>query len=201
MVASAGVPDTRLLYVLLFLAVGLERLAELALSTRNARRAFARGGVEAESPRFFAGMAAVHTAFLLAAPLEALVAQRPFLPRLAAPMLALAAGAMALRWWAVATLGERWNTRVVVVPGDPAATGGPYRFVRHPNYLAVIVEMFALPLVHAAWLSAIVFSLANALLLRARLRHEEAALARLAGWSASFAALPRLLPGARGVSR
>lgn len=197
MVASPGVPDTRLLFVVLFLAVGLERLLELALSTRNARRAFARGGVEAESPRFFALMAGVHTAFLLATPLEVLLARRPFLPLLAWPMLALAAAAMALRYWAIATLGERWNTRVIVVPGDPAVTGGPYRWVRHPNYVAVMVELAALPLVHGAWLTALLFSFANALLLRARLRHEEAALARLAGWSESFAGRGRFLPELR----
>lgn len=190
---------TSRLFVALFLLVALERLAELVLSTRNARRAFARGGVEAESRGFFALMAGVHAAFLVAAPLEVVACGRPFRPWLGWPMLALAAGAMALRYGAVAALGERWNTRVIVVPGDPLVTRGPYRFVRHPNYLAVAIEMAALPLVHGAWLTAVTFSAANALLLRIRIRTEELALARLA---APGAAAPRArflpaLPGAR----
>jgi methyltransferase len=198
MVASAGVLDTRLLFIALFVAVGLERLLELALSRRNARRALARGAVEAESRGFFALMAGIHAAFLVAAPLEVVRLGRPFVPLLAGAMLTLAAGAMVLRYWAIATLGERWNTRVLVVPGDPLVTAGPYRFVRHPNYLAVIVEMAALPLVHTAWLTALVFSAANALLLRARIRHEELALARLAGPAAAAPPRPRFLPGLPG---
>jgi len=198
-VAWRAVTPGQLLFCTLFGLVALERLAELVLSRRNARRALARGAVEAESRRFFALMVGAHAAFLVAPPLEVILLDRPFLPWLGAPMLALAAAAMALRYWAIVELGERWNTRVLVVPGDPAATGGPYRWVRHPNYLAVIVEMFALPLVHSAWLSALLFSALNGLLLRARLRHEEAALGRLAGWATTVASRGRLLPGTRGA--
>jgi methyltransferase len=85
--------------------------------------------------------------------------------------------AQALRWWCITTLGKRWSTRVVVVPGLPLVTGGPYRWLRHPNYVAVVVEGFALPLVHSAWLTALVFTLANAALLRIRIGVEDAALA------------------------
>ena len=94
--------------------VALERLIELGLSTRNARRAFAQGGLEAESRGFYAAMVGVHTAFLVAAPLEVALAGRPFVPALGVPMLGLVGAAMALRYWAIVTLGERWNTRVVV---------------------------------------------------------------------------------------
>jgi len=184
-------------FVALFALVALERGLELAVSARNARRALARGGLEAESRGFYLAMAAAHALFLVAAPIEAVLARRPFLPWLGIPMLALAAGAMALRYWAIATLGERWNTRVLVVPGDPLIDAGPYRYVRHPNYLAVVVEMFALPLVHAAWLTALVFSAANGLLLRARIRHEELALARLS--ASAPPSRPRFLPGLPGA--
>jgi methyltransferase len=83
---------------------------------------------------------------------------------------------MALRYWAIATLGPRWNTRVLVVPGMPAVTSGPYRYLKHPNYLAVIVEILALPLVHGAWITALVASALNAVLLGIRIPCEEGAL-------------------------
>jgi len=181
-------------YLLLILAVAIERLVELVISTRNARRALARGGIEAESRGFYAAMVFVHAVFLVAAPLEVVLAGRRFVPVLGWPMLGLVAGAMALRYWAIAALGERWNTRVIVVPGDRVEVGGPYRFARHPNYLAVAVEIAALPLVHSAWVTAVVFSLANALLLRARIAHEEAALLRHADYAARMGAVPRLVP-------
>ena len=102
---------------------------------------------------------------------------------------------MGLRYWAVHTLGERWNARVIVVPGLPAlADLGPYRFVRHPNYVAVIAEFLVLPLLHGAWLTALVFSLANGLLLRTRIRVEERALAEHCGYEAALGQRPRFLP-------
>jgi len=191
----SSVPSSSSFYLLLVLAVALERLVELVVSTRNARRALERGGIEGESRGFYAAMVCVHAAFLVAAPVEVVAAGRPFVPALGWPMLGLVLGAMALRYWAIAALGGRWNTRVIVVPGDPVELGGPYRFVRHPNYLAVAVEIAALPLVHSAWLTALVFSLANALLLRARIAHEEAALARHVDYEARMGARARFVPG------
>lgn len=192
-------PTTLRLALLLVLVVAAERGVELVLSRRHLRRARARGGVEAEGRGFYALMVATHVALLAAIPLEVALGGRRFVPALGWPMLLLAGAAMALRYWAIVTLGERWNTRVVVVPGEAAVTGGPYRFVRHPNYVAVIVEMVALPLaVSAAW-TAVVFSLANAALLARRIAHEEAALARHADYDARLGDRPRLLPGARGA--
>jgi methyltransferase len=88
--------------------------------------------------------------------------------------------AMALRWWTLATLGERWTTRVLVVPGEEMVSSGPYRWLRHPNYLAVVLEIAAIPMIHCAWLTALVFTIANLVLLRERIRVEEEALSRLA---------------------
>lgn len=186
--------DSRIAFLVLIGLVACERLVELVLSRRNATRAFARGGVEAESRGFYALMITAHALFLVAAPLEVFLAGRPFRPGLAALMLALAAGAMALRYWAVATLGDRWNTRVIVVPGEPAVASGPYRLVRHPNYLAVVVEMVALPLVHGAWATALAASAANALILARRIRHEEAALERASDYAARLGGRGRFLP-------
>jgi methyltransferase len=104
---------------------------------------------------------------------------RPFLPALAWPMLAVVLGAQVLRWWCISTLGRQWNTRVVVVPGAPRVTGGPYRLLSHPNYVAVIAEGIALPLVHTAWITACVFTALNAALLVTRIRTENTALASL----------------------
>lgn len=190
-------PATSDLYLVLVGAVAVERLVELALSLRNGRQAMARGGVAGESSAFYAAMVGTHAAFLVAAPLEVTLAGRPFLPLLGWPMLSLVAGAMALRYWAIGALGERWNTRVVVVPGDPAVISGPYRYVRHPNYVAVAVEMLALPLVHTAWMTALVFSAANAWLLARRIAHEEEALRRHADYEARLGGRGRFLPGTR----
>jgi methyltransferase len=98
-------------------------------------------------------------------------------------MLVLVA-ATALRWWTLATLGERWTTRVLVVPGEELVRAGPYRWLRHPNYLVVVMEIAAIPLVHCAWLTAGVFSIANLVLLRERIRVEDEALSRLAAGGA-----------------
>ncbi|MEU9021472.1 MULTISPECIES: isoprenylcysteine carboxylmethyltransferase family protein [Actinomadura] len=91
-------------------------------------------------------------------------------------MLTVAVLAQALRWWCIASLRERWNTRVVTVPGLPLVDRGPYRFLHHPNYVAVVAEGVALPLVHTAWLTASVFTVANLGMLAVRLRVENAAL-------------------------
>jgi methyltransferase len=90
-------------------------------------------------------------------------------------MLALALAAQALRYWAIASLGKRWNVRVITIPGMPLSAAGPYRFLRHPNYLAVVLEGIAIPLVHTAYLTALGFTLLNGLMLALRIRCEERA--------------------------
>lgn len=168
--------DTRLLYALLVVLVAGERLAELAISRRNERRLRARGAVEAGAGHFPA-MVVLHALWLPACPLEVWLLDRPFLPPLAAAAGLALALTMALRYWVIATLGDRWCTRVLVPPGEPRITGGPYRFLRHPNYLAVAVEVFALPLIHTAWLTAAVLGGLNLAVLAVRIRAEDRALA------------------------
>jgi len=181
------------LYLALLGALGLERLHELRLSTRNAAWAMSQGGVEYGRAHFRV-MALLHGTFLAACAAEVVLLGRPFVAWLGFPMLALALAAQALRYWAIRTLGPRWNVRVIVVPGAPAVTAGPYRFLRHPNYVAVVVEGFAIPLIHGAWLSALVFSAANALLLVVRIRCEERALAEHCDYAARFGTAPRFVP-------
>jgi len=168
------------LYVALVGAVGLERLAELVISRRNAAWAFARGGVE-DGRGHYPWMVGLHVALLVGCVAEVSLLDRPFIPAVGWTMLALVAGSQALRWWCIATLGRQWNTRVIVVPGMSRIAGGPYRWLPHPNYVAVVLEGVALPLVHGGWLTATVFTALNAALLTARVRTEDRALRSLAG--------------------
>ncbi|MEU1080644.1 isoprenylcysteine carboxylmethyltransferase family protein [Streptomyces sp. NPDC005908] len=164
-------------YTLLVLAVAVERLAELVVARRNAAWTRARAGVE-HGRGHYPVMVVLHTGLLAGCLLEPLLADRPFLPVLGWPALALALLAQALRWWCITSLGPYWNTRVIVVPGARLVGRGPYRFLRHPNYVAVVVEGVALPLVHSAWITATLFTLANAALLTVRIHCENAALTR-----------------------
>lgn len=162
-------------YTLLILAVAVERLVELVVSTRHLAWSRARGGVETGAGHYPA-MVALHVGLLGGALLEVWLADRPFIPALGWPMFALVLLSQALRWWCIATLGPRWNTRIIVVPDLPLVTGGPYRWLRHPNYVAVVVEGIALPLVHTAWITAVAFTVLNAVVLRMRITAENAAL-------------------------
>jgi methyltransferase len=176
-------------YAVLLALLALERVGELWLSRRNARRAFTRGAVEV-GQRHYRVMARFHTLFLVACALEARL--RPFPGALGWVALAAAVAAQALRYWAITTLGERWNVRIIVLPEALPVTEGPYRFIRHPNYVAVALELVAVPLIHGAWLTALVFSLGNALLMVVRIRAEENALG--SRYAAAFAARPRFNP-------
>ena len=165
-----------LAYTVLIAAVGVERIAELVVSQRNLRWSRAHGGVE-----FGAGhypvMVVLHTGLLAGCLVEA--AHREFIPALGWSMFAVVIAAQGLRWWCITTLGRQWNTRVVVVPDAGRVTGGPYRFLSHPNYVAVVLEGIALPLVHSAWITATVFTVLNAVLLWVRISVEDKALESL----------------------
>jgi methyltransferase len=165
-------------YILLLLAIALERVVELVVSRRHARWSLERGGVEFGVPHF-RWMKALHTLFLVACAVEVVFLERTFEPLLGWTMLGIVVLAQVIRYWAIGSLGKQWNVRVIVVPGAPRITRGPYRFMKHPNYLAVVLEGFAVPLVHGAWITACVFSLLNAWLLSVRIRVEERALALL----------------------
>jgi methyltransferase len=165
-------------YALLIAAVAVERVAELVVSQRNLAWSRAQGGVEYGAGHYPA-MVALHTGLLVGCLAEVFWLHRPFLPPLGWPMLAIVVAAQGLRWWCITTLGRQWNTRVVVVPGASRVTGGPYRVVPHPNYVAVVAEGVALPLVHTAWITALVFTVLNAALLVRRIGTENDALAGL----------------------
>ena len=180
------------LYLTFIGLLAVERLCELALSARNARRVLARGGTEL-GQRHFRVMTVLHTVFLASCVCEVVFLRRPFPGTLGWAALVVALLSQALRYWAVFTLGDRWNTRIIFVPGAVPVTTGPYRFIRHPNYLAVILELFAVPLIHGGYLTALLFSAANAVLLVVRIRAEEAALGQQ--YARAFSRRPRFIPG------
>src|SRR5450631_4002063 len=162
-------------YVALIVVVAAERLAELVVAGRNLAWARGRGGREYGFGHY-PFMVILHIGLLVGCLFEA--AHRPFIPALGWPMLAVVILAQALRWWCISTLGPRWNTRIIVIPGLPLVDGGPYRWLRHPNYVAVVLEGIALPLVHTAWITALVFTVLDAGLLRVRISSENAAMAQ-----------------------
>jgi len=170
-----------ILYFALIFATGVERILELVISRRHAAWAFARGGVE-YGRRHFPAMVLLHAGLLVGCVVEVAALDRPFIPGLGWPMLVIALAMQAARYWVISALGAQWNTRVIVVPGMPRVTRGPYRFpgLPHPNYLVVVIEGIALPLVHTAWITALAFTVLNAVLLVGfRIPTEDRALAAL----------------------
>ena len=172
----------------------LERGVELVVSRRNRRWALAQGALEFGHGHLLP-MKLLHGAFLGGCALEVWAGARPFLPALGWPCLGLALLCQALRYWVIASLGRRWNVGVIVLPGVPVEVRGPFRFLRHPNYVAVALEGLAVPLVHSAWLTALVFSTLNAALLRVRIRCEEAALREHCSYRARLGRRGRFWPG------
>lgn len=181
-------------YLIVVGAVAAERLFELILARRNARRAFARGAFETGRAHYRV-MVIFHALFLVACVSEAIALKRGFPGPVAYAALVALALAEILRYSAVLALGELWNTRIVVLPGIAPVASGPYRFIRHPNYVAVAIEIVALPMVRGCWLTAAGFSLVNVALMATRIPAEERALGQ--AYIAAFAMRPRFLPRVR----
>ncbi len=175
--------DSRVAYTLLVAVIAVLRVRELGVSKRHLRVLEGRGAIEVGAGHY-PWMVALHTTFLLSCVAEVWLLDRPWRPLIATAAMLVLVAATALRWWTLATLGERWTTRVLVVPGEDLVRAGPYRWLRHPNYLVVVMEIAAIPLVHCAWLTAGVFSIANLVLLKERIRVEDEALSRLAAGGA-----------------
>ena len=177
-------------YALLVVLIALERVAELAVARRNTRWSIERGGTEF-GRRHYPAIVAVHCGLLAGCLAEPPLAHRPFLPALGVPVLGLVLLMQPVRLWCIKTLGHQWNTRVLVIPGARLVRTGPYRYLRNPNYMAVAIEGAALPLVHTAWLTCVCFMLANAVLLRIRVRCENVALSWASGAVTAGAAASR----------
>lgn len=181
--------------LLAFLA--LQRLVELRVAARNTSALKEQGAVEHDASGYSA-FVVLHALFF-----AALLAEFHLAPwagsvpaGLTAVGLVIFLLAQGLRYWALRTLGGRWTTRILVLPGAAPVNAGPYRFLRHPNYLAVILELLVIPLAFGLYATAAVFTVANALLLRRRIRIEEGALQAAGGYAASFSGTGRLVPRA-----
>jgi methyltransferase len=181
-------------FLALLAAVAVLRLVELRVSRRHQRRMMARGASRV-SNQHFGSMVFVHVAVLVGAALEVVFLKRPFYLALAVPMFALFLAANLVRLWVIRTLGDRWSVQVMDSTPLGVVTGGPFRYVRHPNYAAVFVEMLALPLIHTAWITALAGGGAYIWVLRQRLQVEEPALLANPEYRAAMAAKPRFVPG------
>jgi methyltransferase len=184
---------TRWIFLLLVLLLGVQRLLELRLSGRHERRILEMGGREHARGQFTV-MRWMHIAWFVAMLAEVFGLERPFDPTLALVASVAFLAGQVLRYAAIRTLGERWTVRVMTLPGAPPVSGGIYRVIRHPNYLGVALEIAAVPLLHSAYITAILFSIANGLILAWRIRTEEAALREQNDYEQAFAGKPRFLP-------
>jgi len=169
------------------------RIVELRISKRHQQDMTARGATKAKDP-IFRWMATFHTAVLIGAAAEVVFLHRPFFSALAIPMLVLFVIANIVRWWVIRTLGQHWNVEVMDSTGLGVITTGPFRYVRHPNYAAVFMEMMALPLIHSAWITALIGAVAHAMVLTARLSAEERVLFANPDYAAAMSSKPRFLP-------
>ena len=159
--------------------VGLQRLLELRYSQRNESRLRARGAVE-RGAGHYPVMVAIHTLWLVSTLVEGLL-RGPEIPSWWPVPLAVFLLVQPLRYWAILSLGENWNVRILVVPGGKLVRSGPYRYFPHPNYVVVVVEVLTFPLIFGAWITAAVFSVLNAAFLYVRIRTENRALREMAG--------------------
>ncbi len=184
---------TKIAFLILLCCAGVERLIELSLSRRHQLH-LARLGARKQADPCYPWMIALHVTVLAVAGLEVMMLHRPCIVPLASIALLFFVLATLLRWWVIRTLGTHWNTQVMDSAPLGVVSSGPFRWVRHPNYLAVFVEMTALPLIHTAWITALASAFGNALVLHRRLQVEEGVLATVPAYRAAMAGKPRFLP-------
>jgi methyltransferase len=180
-------------YLALLALVGLERLFELRISRRNQQK-LEKQGVRKIAEPHFRWMVFTHASVLVCAAAEVILLHRPLIPLLAMSMAGLFIFANTLRWWVIRTLAGHWNVEVMASSRVGVVTSGPYRWVRHPNYVAVVIELFSLPMIHTAWITALAGTLANLEILRRRLRVEEGVLMADPSYRSAMGEKPRFLP-------
>ncbi|MCH7478270.1 MAG: hypothetical protein IIA14_09225 [SAR324 cluster bacterium] len=181
--------------VAVLMAVVLLRLWELWFSRENLRQAREKTRAHPVAEPYFPLMVLFHGAWLAGCFAEALFLDRAFQSWLVLPTLGLWIAALVLRVWMLTSMGTLWNVRVIDRPRQPVVTSGPYRLVRHPNYLAVIVEITVVPLMVGAYWTALLATIANGFVLWERIRREEAHLFQLPEYRAAFGEKKRFIPG------
>lgn len=157
--------------------VVLQRLAELVIAKRNEKKSLAAGGIEYDR-KGYAGIVIMHTMFFISLVAEYIYSGN-YLNRFWVVFLVLFIAAQGLRYWAIISLGSMWNTRIIIIPGRRLVSSGPYKFLKHPNYIAVITELAVIPLMFSCFYTAVIFSVVNLLLLKRRIEIEEDALEKL----------------------
>jgi methyltransferase len=180
-------------YLALLALVGLERLVELRISRRNQIK-LEKQGVRKIAEPHFRWLVFLHGGILACAAAEVLLFHRPLIPPLAIAMAALFVFSNALRWWVIRTLAGFWNVEIMASSRVGIVTSGPYRWVRHPNYVGVVLEVFSLPMIHTAWITALAGTLAYLEILRRRIRLEEGVLMADPSYRSAMGAKPRFLP-------
>ncbi|MBL0386022.1 isoprenylcysteine carboxyl methyltransferase [Tumebacillus sp. ITR2] len=179
-------------FLLIFSFVLAERFLELAVARRNAHYMRAIGGFEVGAEHY-RWIVLLHATFFVSLVAEVLERERLDQPPYLLPF-SLFLLAQVLRVWILSSLGKFWNTRIFVLPGSEPVRRGPYRFMKHPNYTVVAVELLTLPLAFGAPITALVFSLLNAIVLRVRIQAEERALAEVTAYGEQMGNLPRFHP-------
>jgi methyltransferase len=180
-------------FLSLLACVAIERIVELRISRRHQQELAGRGVRKRRDPHY-RWMVLLHGGVLAGAAVEVLALHRLFIPWLAAVAGSLFVLATLLRWWVIRALGVHWNVEVMDSAPLGIVVSGPFRWVRHPNYLGVFIELVALPLIHTAWITALAGGIANVFVLRHRLRVEEPALEAEPGYRAAMSGKPRFLP-------
>lgn len=184
---------TKIAFLIFLACVGIERLLELQLSRRHQHELASSGARKHRDPQY-RWMIALHAGVLVGAAVEVVALRRPFIAWLAFAALVLFTLATLLRWWVIRTLGIHWNTEVVDSARLGVISDGPFRWIRHPNYLGVFIELIAIPLIHTAWIVAIVGTLGNIVVLRNRLSIEERLLDAVPAYREAMSGKPRFLP-------
>jgi methyltransferase len=185
---------TVIAFLALLIAVGFLRIFELGVSRRHQQQMAANGATKVNEPHF-RWIVFVHIAILIGAALEVVFLHRPFIPILAAVTLFLFLAANAVRLWVVRTMGKHWNVQVMNSMGLGVITDGPFRFVRHPNYAAVFIELLSLPLIHTAWITAVLGCIGHIAAISQRIALEESVLFGNPAYRTAMAGKPRFLPG------
>lgn len=187
---------TRFIFVGIVAAIICQRLWELRISKQNAIYILAQGGKE-HHDNFLGVVKVLQVSWWIAMLLEVWWLERPFIPVLAACALLATLTGQVLRYLSMRSLGKRWTLSIMSLPHQPLVDSGIYRYLRHPNWLGVILEIAALPLIHSAYFTAILFSIANAWLMSQRIKSEERALSQETNYAEAFAHRPRFIPGMR----
>jgi methyltransferase len=180
-------------YIALLIFVGLERLIEVGISNRNQRKMKEHGAQKIPEP-VYPWLVLFHAMVLIAAGLEVLLLHRPLIPALALSMAIVFVLSNVLRWWVIRLLGGLWNVQIMDSSRLGVVTSGPYRWIRHPNYVGVVLEVFSLPMIHTAWITAICGTLGYLEILRHRIRMEDGVLMADPAYRLAMGAKPRFLP-------